>query len=91
MVVDEKSNKKGHSYFSANRMVATCTVRAIQNKLIEGGVYVSLGKILSPQPFFISYATEKELALCLCKLCLNMKMLLEPLMARALKDGDKTI
>ena len=70
-------------------MVLTCTVRNIHNKLTESGVRVSLGKVKSRKPFFITYPTEKEISLCLCKLCLNVKMLLEPLMAKAKKDDDK--
>ena len=34
VVVDEKVNEEEHSYFSANRMVVTCTVRAIQNRFL---------------------------------------------------------
>ena len=70
-------------------MVLTCTVRNIHNKLTESGVRVSLGKVKSRKPFFITYPTEKEISLCLCKLCLNVKLLLEPLMAKAKKDDDK--
>ena len=67
-------------------MILTCIVRNIHNKLTESGVRVSLGKIMSLKPFFITYPTEKEISLCLCKLCLNNKMRLEPLMAKAKKD-----
>ena len=38
--------------------------------------------------FFITYPTEKEIALCLCKLCLNIRLLTEPLMCKAKADGD---
>jgi len=70
-------------------MVATCTVRAIQSKLAEKEVSVSIGSIISFRPFFVTYATEKEMALCLCKLCLNARMLFEPLMKQAKKDGNE--
>ena len=70
-------------------MILTCTVHNIHNKLTESGVRVSLGKGMSLKPFFITYPTEKEISLCLCKLFLNVKMLLEPLMAKAKKDDDK--
>ena len=42
------------------------------------------------QPFFVTHATEKEIALCLCKLCLNTWLLFEPLMVQPKKDNDKT-
>ena len=70
-------------------MIATCTVRSIQSKLEEKEVNVSIGSILAFCPFFITFETEKEIALCLCKLCLNTRMMFEPLMKQAKKDGDE--
>ena len=90
VVVEEKINKRGHVHYQANRMVLTCTVRSIQKKISDSGTGVSLGKIVSLKPFFITYPTEKEMSLFLCTLCLNVKMLLEPLMAKAKKDNDVT-
>ena len=69
-------------------MVSTCTNNAIRNKLMEKGITVSYGTVLALKPFFVTAATEKEIALCLCKLCLNTRMLFEPLMTQAKKDGD---
>ena len=86
--IEEVKNKRGQIYFSANRMVLTCTVRNIQTKVKEKGLTVSLGKVMSLKPFFITYPTEKEMSLCLCKLCLNARMLFEPLQAKAKKDGE---
>ena len=39
---------------------------------------------------FYYLPSEKKLSLCLCKLCLNIKMLLEPLMTKVKKDHDTT-
>ena len=69
-------------------MVATATVRALQRKLIEQEISVSVGTILSLTPFYITYATDKELSLCLCKLCLNSRMLYNVLQIRAKKDVE---
>ena len=69
-------------------MVLTCTVRTIQDKVKEKGLSVSLGKMMSLKPFFVTYPNKKEIFLCLCKLCLNARMLIEPLQAKAKKDGD---
>ena len=44
--------------------------------------------ILNLKPFFMTFPTEIEVALCLCKLCFNVKLLMEPLMAKAKSDGD---
>ena len=69
-------------------MVVTCPVSSIQEKVAEKGYTVSLGKVLSLRPFFVTYPTEKELSLCLCKLCLNSKLLFEPILVQAKKVGD---
>ena len=43
---------------------------------------------MSLKSFFVTYPTKKEIFLCLCKLCFNARMLIEPLKAKAKKDGD---
>ena len=45
---------------------------------------------MSLKPFFITYPTEKELSLCLCKHCLNIKMLLEPFDGKSQKKNHDT-
>ena len=71
-------------------MVVTCTIRSIQDQLSQQGIVVSYGKIISLCPLFITFATEKEIAHCLCKFCLNTRMLFEPLTAKAKRDRDPT-
>ena len=61
-------NKCGQTYLSANRMVITYTVRSILQQLTEQSVAASYSAVLFLHPFFITFATEKEIALCLCKL-----------------------
>ena len=56
--------------------------------MLENGLNVSVGSILNCKPSFITYASEKEMVLCLCKICLNTKFLFDPLMVKAKKDGD---
>ena len=90
LVIEEVKNKRGQTYYSANRMVVTCTIRSIQDQLSQQGIVVSYGKIISLRPFYITFATEKEIALCLWKLCLNTRMLFEPLVAQGKRDGDPT-
>ena len=86
--IDEHKNKRGQLCLASYRMVVTCPVRSIQGKVAEKSYTVSLGKVLSLQPFFVTYPTEKELSFCLCKLCLNSKLLFEPILVQAKKDGD---
>ena len=63
-------------------------MRTIQKKLLEKGLAISLGKVLSLRPFFITYPTEKEISLCPCKMCLDARLLFEPIKAQTKKDGD---
>ena len=88
IVMEEKVNKRGQKYFHVNKMIVTCTSRNIQKQLADKGIIVSLGKVLSLRPFFVMLASEKELSLCLCKLCLNSRMLYDHLLAKCKKDGD---
>ena len=59
----------------------------MQEQVKAKGLSVSLGKIMSLKRFFVTYPTEKEISLCLCKLCLNACTLFEPLQAKAKRDG----
>ena len=69
----EKKNKRGKVIIAGPRRIATCTLKAIKEKLSENNIDVSFGTILSLRPFFITFATEKEMALCLCKIFLNAR------------------
>lgn len=75
--------------WTANRMILTCTMRDIRKKLAQKAINVSLGTVMNLRPFFVTYASDKELSLCMCKLCLNTRLLYEPLSAKAKKDGDE--
>ena len=58
-------------------------------KLLDQDVNTSLGTVLNLQPFIIAYATDREMSLYLCKLCLNVRLLFDVLMAKARKDNDE--
>ena len=88
VVIEEKVAKRGRKYLHANKMIITCTTRSIQKQLTDIGVDVSLGKIISLRPFFVMVASEKEISLCLCMLCLNVRMMYSHLEARAKKDNE---
>ena len=68
MVIEENINKQGQKVFSAPRMIATLIVRDIQEKLKGKGAIVSVCTLMALKSFFINYATEREMVLCLCKL-----------------------
>ena len=72
---------------TANKFIATLTVRAIQEKLRFNNTDVSISTIISLKPFFENYATEKEMVLCLCKICLNTRLLFEAVMKEEKKQG----
>ena len=63
-------------------------VQALQGKLSELNTDISVGTLLNLRPFFNSFATEKEMVLCLCKICLNTKLLFGPLQQETRKDND---
>ena len=86
--IEEKQSRK-RLYYQSNRQIFTCTIQDLQQKLKDAGLNLSIGKIHDLKPFFISYPTDKELALCLCKLCLNSRLLLDALLPQAKKDGDE--
>ena len=58
------------------------------HRKIENGLKVSVEKLLGLHPFFLTLATEKEIAICLCKLCLNIRLLFDPVVAKANKDEN---
>ena len=50
VVIEKVKNKCGQTYYSANCMVVTCTIRSIQDQLSQHGIVVSYGKIISLCP-----------------------------------------
>ena len=72
------------------RRIATCTLKTLKEKLLEKNIDVSMRTVLSLRPFFITFATEKEMALCLCKIYLNARLLFEHLMCQAKKNKNMT-
>ena len=84
----EDKNRRGSTFVSSTRRIVTCTIDELQTKIKDKhAITVSTGKILELKPFFISYATEKEKVLCMCKRCLNMRMLFTPLVEHS-KTND---
>ena len=63
--LEERTNKRGRINYVGNRMIVTATIRSIRKKLVQMEINVSIGCILRLQPFFITYATEKEMSLSL--------------------------
>ena len=41
VVIEEVKNKCGQTYYFANRMIITCTIRSIQDQLSQQGIVVS--------------------------------------------------
>ena len=52
----KSTSKHKKNILSANRMVVTCTLRRLQEKLLAKGHKLSLGKIHSLRPFFVTCA-----------------------------------
>ena len=87
----EKKNKRVKMMVCGPRRIATCTLKTLKEKFLEKNIGVSMVTVLSLRPFFITFATEKRMALCLCNICLNAWLLFEPLMCQAKKDKNMTI
>ena len=89
MVIKESTNKWDQKVFSAPRMIALLSVSCIQKKLKSNKTIVSVGTLMALKPFFINYATEREMALCLCKLCLNTRLLFDSIMSAKRKSSGE--
>ena len=87
VVVEEKINKRGKKAMTANKFIATSIARAIQEKLRFNNIDVSIFSIISLKPFYVNYATKKEMTLCLCKICLNTRLVFEAVMKEEKKQG----
>ena len=59
-------------------------LKRLETKL---GIKVSIGLISVCKPFFCVTPTEREMSLCLCKLCLNVRQLFEALTNFCKKEG----
>ena len=70
-------------------MVGECTIKALQGKLSKLNIDISVESLLNFCSFFIPFATEKEMVLCLSKICQNTKLLFDPLQQQAKKDNGK--
>ena len=88
--IDEEKSKKDMLFYACPRMIVTCTICELQRKLMDAGINVSYGTVISMKPFYITYATEKENVLCMCKLCLNARLLFNPLMENGKSSGGTT-
>ena len=86
--IEERVNKRGSIQYIANGMILTVTIRELQDKLLKNDKNVSIGTILSVKQLLIMYSREKEMTLCVCKLCLNAKMMYDALASKAKKEVD---
>ena len=86
--LEETKSKRGTTIYSSPRRVATCTIWKLQTKLLEKhDITISMGKILSLKPFYVTYATEKETMLCMCKTCLNTRLVFQALMKHSKQNN----
>ena len=79
----------------AERHIATCsTEKVMKNVFLKYNNQVSRGSVENYRPFFVGNATDREIALCQCKCCLNLRCLnlrkMFEAMNDVLKDQGKT-
>ena len=63
VLIEEKVNKHGQKVFQGPRTIITSPVCDTQENLFQGGVKVPIGTLMSLKPFFINYATERDVPL----------------------------
>ena len=91
IVIEEMKYKWWQANYLAKWMLATCTIRSLIERLSNKDIAVSYGTVISMWYFFVTYTSEEKIVFCLCKLCLNPRLLFEPVMAQGKKDNEKTI
>ena len=91
IVIEEMKYKWWQANYLAKWMLATCTIRSFIERLSNKDIAVSYGTVISMWYFFVTYTSEEKIVFCLCKLCLNPRLLFEPVMAQGKKDNEKTI
>ena len=74
---------------TAEKHIATCSTKKIMKNIFSKfHIKVSKGSVQNYKPFFVGTTSEREKALCLCKLCLNLRYIFTALM-NILKDEGK--
>ena len=86
--INSTVHQRGKTTLRANRRMLTGTVRTTHQQFKDSGLATLIGTIMNLKPFFITYLTEKEIALCLSKLYLSARLLMKPLISKAKTDGD---
>ena len=84
----EEKSKTGKTYLVAEKKIASCTVRNLREKLLRKNIEVCNSTIQRYKPFFMSEASDRELQVCMCKMCLNNKLLFDKLHSQAKSDNE---
>ena len=85
-------NVRGTDVVKFTKRVSTATIREMLDAVnaIEGCALVSIGAFLKYKPFFVVPPSEREKESCLCKFCLNTRLLFRPLLKHLKPDVHKT-
>ena len=79
--------QRGIDVVVAERHIATCsTEKVMKNVFLKYNNKVSRGSVENYRPFFVGNATDREIALCQCKCCLNLRKTFE-----AMNDVSKDL
>ena len=74
--IEEYTSKRNQEKYKALRLTTTCTYKVMQEKILKDhGVEVSAGVLFACKPFFCVPPTDREMELCLCKTCHNIRQL----------------
>ena len=73
-------SKRNVSQVTAVKRILTCTLNDIRKKVVEKFMRsISIGTISIYKPFFITFAPEREMILCMCILSLNIREVFDSL------------
>ena len=90
MINKESVNKKGQKVFNKTpSLIAILTGHGKLEKLKSKGIQASNGTLMALTLFFINYITEYKMALCVHKLCLITRLLLDAMMREDRKSGGE--
>ena len=86
----EMENQRNVEFVAFPRRCVTKTARQILSQVRED-INVSIGSIMKYKPFYIQTATEREMQTCMCKFCLNTRLMFDALRSGLVDEEEKSL
>ena len=85
-------NKRGTNMYRHPRLITTLSTRKMKKNMEKKlGMKLSIGNISACKPFFCGIPSEREMCLCLCKVCLNIRKLFDSIMSCLRKQSSEIV